>query len=217
MLIQIANLICIMFEEYCSWGLLIFNIVCGFFIEGGNYITALLNLELTTLIFCIALLKKQSNRGKILIILLFTLTGLLINCLAPGNAVRQAEFSKQTAIKAIVYSYYIAGRYMLKWSTLELLSGLVVLFLPLFMISFKKPIKLKWIPFIIFIGYSLYASTFTPTLYATRGLGADRVQNVRFFVLIIFYVMLLMIVADLLKRILCNKNEEVQMFFSNFS
>lgn len=92
-LIQTIVLLDIVKSDACSWWKLVWTGIFGVIIAGGNYITSLLMMEIGFLIFLETVLSKKKVMWKVLLIYLVTVAGFLFNCLAPGNAVRQASFS----------------------------------------------------------------------------------------------------------------------------
>lgn len=189
MLIQMANLLvtvwCDELKKRQMAGLLILAVI----ITGGNYVSALLTVELTVLLFVYAIYKKKSISGKLIVVLAVTMTCFLINCLAPGNSVRQATFESLSPIRAVLYSYHEAYNHMVEWTSPLVIVGMI--FLVPFLWHLPVQSKLKGLlPFAFLLGieFSVFASSFTPTLYAYGSVGAGRIQNIRYFLWIFMCV-----------------------------
>ncbi|MDD6070688.1 MAG: DUF6056 family protein [Clostridiales bacterium] len=190
MLLQTANMCVVVCRDKCTIKQLVGLLCLAVLIAGGNYVSALLTMELTVLLTICSFCKRKKVTGKLLAVFGVTLAGFLVNCLAPGNAVRQASFEAWSPVRAILYSFHEAYRYMVEWSGPLLLLGLVFLMPFLWRLPIKKIGKgVLFYPLIIGIGVCLFASSFTPTLYAYGAAGAGRIQNIRYFLWIVFCIL----------------------------
>lgn len=204
-LIQTVVLLDIVKSDACSWWKLVWTGIFGVIIAGGNYITSLLMMEIGFLIFLQTVLSKKKVMWKVLLIYLVTVAGFLFNCLAPGNAVRQTSFESWSPIRAILYSYHEAYQYMIQWTTPLVLLALVFLIPFLWKIPMIGRLEQRAAGSSLLalgIQYSLFASTFAPTLYAYGDVGAGRIQNIRFFFWIIICVGMEFTVINLIKQML---------------
>ncbi len=103
--------------------------ILGFLIGGGNLVSGLLNLEVTVLVIAVmffSYLKSKNSMKiegvwKILIILLFSALGFVINVAAPGNALRAAQSTMRPALEAIEVSFENAYTYMNEWMSLPVI------------------------------------------------------------------------------------------------
>lgn len=160
-------------------------IVCtgmSFVAAGANFSTALLCAEVLVLlgIIAIALWKKRRKKAYFwfAIPFLFGETGFLINVLAPGNAVRQANFQKGSVIGTIGKSFAYSSSQMMDWINIYVVVILILL-LPVFLkavqdssFSFRCPLL------VTAAAYCLYASMFAPGFYALGQEPLSRNQNV---------------------------------------
>jgi len=128
MLLFIINFVICVHEDCCSMKKWIGLSMLGIFIAGGNYITMLLALETTACAIAYSIYKRKTVTGKMIISFLFIMVSFLINCLAPGNAVRQATYEAWPPIKAILFSYQEAYLHMEEWTEPILVIALIFLF-----------------------------------------------------------------------------------------
>ncbi len=183
--------------------------ILGFLIGGGNLVTGLLNLEVTVLLVAAVLIERMRGEGKVVdavkraVIFVFSLAGFIVNAAAPGNSVRAAGSVSMGAVQAIGQSFIDAYQYFNEWMNLP------VVLLLLFVLPFLwagtarnadtnggsddiKRSLLRRIPMfvLIILCFGLFASTFTPTEFSMSEVGPRRIQNVRYFVFIVFMVLL---------------------------
>ncbi len=189
MLIQLANLSGIIWEDKCNLKQLTGLLALAVFISGGNYISALLTAELTAFLLIYALYKRKKVSKKAALVMLVTIVLFLVNCLAPGNAVRQSSFEAWTPVRAVLYSFHEAYHYMVEWTSPLVIAGMLFLFPFLCRIPVKSKLRDIWsLGAVLGLEFSVFASSFTPTLYAYGGAGAGRIQNIRYFLWILICI-----------------------------
>ena len=212
MLIQSANLISAIWKDECKARQMAGFLILAAFISGGNYISALLTAELTVLALLYALYKKKKVSLKLFLVLLVTMVCFLINCLAPGNSVRQAAFESWTPIRAVLYSYHEAYNHMVEWTSPLLCVGMVFLFPFLWRLPVNGTFKSRFFALAIGIEFSLFASSFTPTLYAYGSVGAGRIQNIRYFLWVLMCIVMEFTVICFVKSMIKSCVEEQGAF-----
>ena len=205
MLIQLADLAVIIYQDKCSKRQFALLLIMAVLIAGGNYISALLTMELTAFFSVYSFFKKKKITGKMFVVLSVTLVGFLTNCLAPGNAVRQSAFEAWSPIRAILYSFHEAYNYMIEWTSPLLIVGMIFLIPFLWYLPIKNIMK-GYLSYMLLMGmgFAVFASSFTPTLYAYGEVGAGRVQNIRYFLWILFSVLVEIIVICCIKNMIIN-------------
>lgn len=183
----------------------VMTVVLSAIIGGGNYVGTLLAVEISALILVIIYYKRLKS-GRILAVpFVVLMVGFCISMMAPGNAIRSAAFTGQQkgVVQSIYYSFRYGVQFINEWTNLYLIFALMFLCPFLWNVVKKKNGVERYCHFpLLFLMFSfcLFASSFTPTLYATGGLGqnieaAGRVQNVRyilFVLLIVFNVLYFM-------------------------
>lgn len=192
LLVQAINLMLLASGKRRGTGWTALCALLGAIVSGGNFITALLGVELTVLFFVYTLMKRKPVRIRMGIVLTAALAGFFLSVLAPGNAVRQAQSAGLDPIRAVVYSFRQANQYLSSWFTPLMLSVALMLLPLLCGIPVERMVRRK-IPFLPVLGLMLcfFASAFTPQLFG-MGLGwAElRVVNVWFF---LFWIMLVLV------------------------
>ena len=201
-----------------QWGMLterkrmIGPCILGFILGGGNLVSGLLGLEVTVLFLINEIIwashssyrdvyGKEKRFGGVIrvsLILLFSLLGFVINAIAPGNAIRALETPKQAPLEAITNSFIEAYKFFNEWLNMPMVILLVFL-LPFIWhyagevgegLTKASPVKKLPLVCYVVVSFCLFASTFTPTLYSMSEVGPRRIQNIRYFVLILFFVLL---------------------------
>lgn len=162
---------------------------------GGNYVTALLSLELLALAALAAAWKRRAALKSMLVVFACAGAAFAGNVAAPGNAVRQAAdyggAARPGALGAVLGSFPQAFHF-----AAEHLSPLVCLALcflaPFFWRAAGRPEAFRApLPGLASaLAACWFASSFTPTLYAMGTIGPDRVQNIQFFLLVLVLILL---------------------------
>lgn len=144
---------------------------------GANLVTALQAVLVYTLLLFCGLFMKRKHCLRLLLPACFLYAGFFINVLAPGNRVRGNSFTSSNPLTAILRSFLSAGNYLIQWMNPLFILALLIL-LPLLWrmvsdcsASFKHPLLL------LAVSVCLYSAMFTPSLYATGSVGADRQLN----------------------------------------
>ena len=161
----------------------------GFILAGGSLPTAFgaVLLLLAWLIIC--WIKKRDGMWCRILIFSVVMIGFGINVFAPGNAVRQSNYSERPGFwGTIIACFRNAVVFVSQWSTLELLLCLVLLSPILFRIAkcgkrygfqFKRP------AIVMLSSFCYLSALMAPPLYAMGSTGAGRLINVIFFTYII--------------------------------
>ncbi len=156
----------------------------SFIIGGGNFITALQQIiVLFILTFVLVIFKKDKSSVSPLV---FSLLGLGISALAPGNAKRAAAVVGMNPIKAIILSFSNAYMFIFQW--IKPISIICLIIIALLLIPYIKNIKFKFrgiLPVII-LSYCIFSAEFTPTLYSTSSIGEGRLWNIMYISLLLF-------------------------------
>lgn len=163
------------------------------FIGGGNFVTALISelLLLLALIYSI----RGKNRGKIVVIAIWLvcLTAVfLLSVKAPGNAVRQAEFTHTpNPVRAIVMSILFSSRMIFMSPTTPVPYLILALAPVLYKIAEKSSLSFRY-PLLVFaFSFLLFSAQDVPPWYAMNYCGDPRLVN------IIYYSMIFLLMFDL--------------------
>ena len=191
MLIQSAVYAQVIYSGQWSRRKCLMSMLLAVVISGGNFVSALVNMEITVVFLLICRFRKKKAIPGSILVSAATMAGLLVSVLAPGNRIRMAAEQTENPILAIGQSFMMAYRYMHEWTTPLLI--LCLLFLLPFLWRFhrenyRKEMDISILLLILFL-FAIFASSFTPTIYATEQEGPRRVQNIRYFLWIVMCVM----------------------------
>lgn len=162
---------------------------------GANLVTALQAVIVYTVILISGVISKKKETTRLLFPSVLLYLGFLLNVIAPGNHIRGKSFSSLNPIAAIAKSFLAAGNYLIEWlNPLILLT--FILILPLLWHMVKESSYNFRYPLLPFSGsLCLYSAMFTPSLYATGSVGADRQLNMiqwTFYLLLFFNLVYLL-------------------------
>ncbi len=181
-------------EEKFSIRNMLILIFLGFLIGGGNYISALLAVEISITLLLVNLFCKKVSVGKIAGFLSLC-AGFLISVLAPGNEVRQAGADGMGAMTAIISSFPLAISRIKEWCTPLFIACLFLMLPYLWKVSKLAKLKFRYPILVSIFLFCLYASNFTPCLYGVGNADSGRMKNIiqaNFYLLFlvgIFYMM----------------------------
>lgn len=191
LLLVLATLVLRMFRSPRAWvraGFAALGVLLSAVLSGGNYATAMVCFEL--LVFSIAYGIYQKKYRLVIAFALMLLVfgaGMAVSVSAPGNAVRQASviasgYEPSGPLRAIVLSLALGGAMAVGWFDLAavVIIALVILFagpaLKRTRWRFRYPLLAVAFLFCVF------ASQFTPSVYAATSPGPYRLRNVAYFV-----------------------------------
>ena len=155
-------------------------------IAGGNYVTALLTIVFL-FFFCLYVICKRKEYPvsiRLWVYLIFVLfaIGFLINTSAPGNAVRQAYFEKQSPIHAIIQAFGFTIDFIRKWCNSLVIPAAMLFVAPILYSAAKKTnFSFKYPLLAPVISVILIAIQFTPPSYAQNSPSAGRLKNIVFY------------------------------------
>ncbi len=177
-------------------GRMIAAILLVFYIGGGNLITGLeCGIWLAIAFLILWLVKRCSACLRVGTLFVFWVLFFGINALAPGNQVRQMNFTARPGvILSVLESFFYCLEYVLgEWSSwivwmyLLLLIPFVLEILQDHSDGFSFPCPAA----VLALSFCILSSMFTPSVYASGNPGAGRIFNV------IYLTFLLLITFDL--------------------
>ncbi|PNV62597.1 hypothetical protein C0033_08550 [Clostridium sp. chh4-2] len=174
------------------------TILLAALVGGSNYVGSLLAVEITLAIIIAASFMQIKTKRLLYPSFITLVVSFGISIIAPGNAVRAATFlgARKGVIQSIYYSFRYGIEFINEWLDLYLILAFMFL-IPFLWRTIKRKNGIeKYCRFpllMIAFSFCLFASSFTPTLYSTGGLGqnieaAGRVQNIR-YVLFVFLIL----------------------------
>lgn len=211
MMVFLSQLTLVLHKRKCSMFKCALLALFGGLICGGNFVTALLTLEIVILILAYAIFTRN-NWKQILIVFLFVFAGFLANVLAPGNANRQEAYEQLSPALAVVKSFYAALIWALRWTS-PMLIGFLMLLVPFaFMLQSKTNLRPSLLPLWckLLILICLFASSFTPNIFAGTSINIGRIQNIRFLIWIITCVSAEICIIQAISMRMVQKNPEFQ-------
>ena len=176
-------------------GAKIWACVLAVFVAGGNFVTALVVVEVMTCVLVVLIARRRRASSDVLAPFGLLVVGLALSLAAPGNEVRQqTQFPEDSAgvVGTIVKSSLAAFQYLEEWS-----GGLVLLLVVLAaVIAVRVCVRAAergWrfpMPALVAAGsIALFATSFTPTFWAEGTVGPGRVQNCRFDLFVVLVVL----------------------------
>ncbi len=167
------------------------GMLASFIIGGGNYVTALTTLILLFVITAFSFVFKKPLYVKVSLILFFitVLTALLISAMAPGNAVRQANFEQYGIIHTVMDSFRIALQDIEKWFDLKILSALLLLAPVFFAVTKKINFSFRFPLIVLILSFCVFAAQNAPPIYAMNNGGDGRLRDIVYY----FFVWLVVI------------------------
>jgi hypothetical protein len=145
---------------------------------------------------CFVFHKPPVTKATFGILFLLSLTGFLINALAPGTALRQAAFGEpeyaglaRIAV-AIADSFRQASSDIDTWllHDFRILAALLFLTPVFYRMAEKTSYPFKYPLWVVLFSFCLYAAEYAPEVYVMRGLRLTRSLNIIYFafVLLVF-------------------------------
>ncbi len=171
-------------KKKISVALLVFLSILGGVIGGGaNYVSALQGLLLGLTIFVLGVILIRKKRALLLLpSLLVYIVGFYYNVSAPGNSIRQQYFSggapsSMSALSAIGHSFIEAFRYIPTFTGWRTVAVMILLVPFIWKLVKKTEFRFRFPGIVVLWSFCLYATGFTPSLYAMGIAGLGRTLN----------------------------------------
>lgn len=175
---------------YCSRGKkrawIVELVLCtgaAFLAAGANFSTALLTAEILFLLEAVAVLLWRTQKKKAFlwftVPFLVGMAGFLANILAPGNAVRQANYIQKGVMWTLGECFTYSFSQMISWVDIYVIVILILL-LPVLLKASDRVVCFSFRYPLAVVGglYCLYASMFAPGFYALGYWPLSRNQNI---------------------------------------
>lgn len=161
---------------------LVWSLVGAVLAGGANYVTALQGLLLILSLVALGIYLHRKRTLLLLPSLIVYAFAFYINVSAPGNDKRYAIFdgSGMTigAFEAVWRSFIEAFRYMWIFTGVRTLAAMVLLLPVIWLMLRKAEFRFRFPGFVLLWSFCLYATGFTPSLYAMGHAGLGRTLNV---------------------------------------
>ena len=157
-------------------------VILMLFIGGGNYVTALSTAIIGVCALILLTIRHDRRALRFIAPLIVLLASLVISVAAPGNAVRQSNYSSTPGvIEAILMSFKYGVIYSLEWLSLPVL-GMLALMAVLFRRSAgMSRFRFKYPALVSLWSYCLLSAMFCPPVYAMGDTGDQRLHNIIYF------------------------------------
>lgn len=171
-------------------------------IGGGNYPTAL-SCILFMAVFALALLIAGCKRWKMLMLpFLCVAISFGISVFAPGNAVRQDFFTRNTLLLTIVDCFVNAFRTAEQWFGWPLLACCGLMLPLMWRMTQTVRLAFRYPALVTLASICFYAAGFAPALYAMTMAGPGRMVNLYYFSYVILMAVNLFYWIGWLHRVL---------------
>ena len=165
--------------------------ILGFLVGGSNFITALSSAVIMALFFAYRLFVARRKWLVPLLGLAAVCAALLISALAPGNALRQENFQSMHPGLAVASSFWYGLRFVYYFVRVPVYFAFASLVPLLYAAMGCSPFSFRLPGLATALFYCVYASTFTPNLYAMSSFGMERVINVNYYAFLLFFLITL--------------------------
>lgn len=147
-------------------------------VGGGNYVSGLLACVLLAVFAGMCLLWDRKRIWQPILVESVLVTCFLINALAPGNRVRQAQNVGMAPAKAVLTAIGQAGKDLVGWFDLTVL-GLLICLIPVLWRAVEKTRFTFPLPGLVAVGtFLILACQNTPHFYALSTAGPGRLRNI---------------------------------------
>lgn len=177
-------------NEESSIEVMVASIVVGFILGGGNYVTALLTIELSFLFIFICWKSKRKRTIRIIVPVLVNSIGFFISAIAPGNQIRQQRFidTRLDVGESILCSFTHSISCINNWMNIWLVLGIALLIPFVWRAVMRISCEWRYPGIVIVLSFCIFASSFTPTLFAQGYEGPGRLQDIQYvyFIIMLF-------------------------------
>jgi len=191
LLLVLATLVIQLFRAKRAWVRAVFaalGVLLVAILSGGNYATAMVCFELLVCAIGYSIYRKQYRllAAFVLMLLVFG-AGMYVSVSAPGNAIRQADvitsgYTPSGPLKSIVLSLALGGVMAVGW--FDLACVVIILLTVLFVGPYlrKTGWRFRYPLLVVLFLFCVFASQFTPSVYAATSPGPYRLRNAAYFV-----------------------------------
>jgi len=172
-LFEIAAVIrMVMGESPFSRKKVILSALLAFFVSGGNYSTALVNILVLSLIMIyVSVMKKKDRKKQGFPVLCVAVLGLVISMIAPGNMQRAAETVSMSPVKAVLTSLSYGLKTIKNWSHIQQIGTMLLCVPFLYLMVKNTKVRFRFPLVALVLMFGLYCSQMTPPFYAVSYAG----------------------------------------------
>ena len=170
----------------------IISVLICLFLGGGSYPAALMFVLVSGGIFVSSIINKKKSVFATGTITVASITGLLINVLAPGNVNHMNNGGIEVgAVEAILISIRDGLLYIRSWTNISVIMMFVFLLPFIWQLVKNSPLKFRYPILATILSGGLYLSEYAPISYAFGGFAPGRMINIyylNFYLLLLFNV-----------------------------
>lgn len=161
------------------------SVILSFIISGGNQITAFANI---LLMLAFLILAPGRRRLDALLPLCFAVLGFIIMFVAPGNALRQSNFERKTALETVIRVLRHSIPLFSSWISFDWVISLVIMTPLALDIARHKRREIPWWVLIlsVLISFAVLCGMLCVIYMPTGSYGDGRVTNVIWFAFMFF-------------------------------
>ena len=161
------------------------TMVYALFTSGSNFVTTLQGLVLVASLAGLGIVLKKKSTLLMIPAGIVYIIGFCVNVMAPGNNVRNGLYDGwgYSAPEAILRSFTEGFHWFFEFTGWGTLLFLLFLFPIIYRIVKASNLKFSYPVLVLLWSVCLYATGFTPSLYATGRIDLSRVRNVIHFTL----------------------------------
>lgn len=156
-------------------------IILAVCIGGSNFISGLTACLALALLVAYRFFVKHDKWRFPVIIFAVLAVAFLVNVAAPGNRLRQEYFEHVSPVAAVFQSIYEATKFIASSFSLPVVCLFALLLPLLYPAAQRTSFSYKYPAFVTVVTFLVYASSFTPAIYATGHNGPGRAMNLSFF------------------------------------
>ena len=157
----------------------ILSVLLSAIIAGGNFTTALIVPLLLILYISSQVFNHKKVPAIVIISLVILLAGLAVNALAPGNQVRQANFTDTPSPIMAILKSIGHGVYELKhWLKLPVFLILVIITPFIHHITRRSAYRYSYPGIFSLLSFGIFCAMFTPPFYAMNMAWPGRLLNI---------------------------------------
>ena len=181
-------LIILWVEKRSNVSILLPLIFLSIFIAASNFITALSTaILLISLLILLIILKKDSWKKLLFITLIFGITFYFVVS-APGNNGRKSTDLRLPIIQTIVESLQFALHQIITLNKLSVIALYILLLPILWKIASESTWSFRYPWLVTIYSFCLQASMNSPTIFTDIEIAPGRVENIRYFAMLILFV-----------------------------
>lgn len=163
-------------------------LLLSFITASSNFITALATaILLISLLFLLIILKRDSWKKLLFITLIFGITFYFVIS-APGNNGRKSTDLRLPIIQTIVESFQFALHQIITLNKLSVIALYILLLPILWKIASESTWSFRYPWLVTIYSFCLQASMNSPTIFTDIEIAPGRVENIRYFAMLILFV-----------------------------